>query len=99
VAQRAEQVMAIAQQRDARRVETARWQAEDATAKAERSAPALADALAEQEYRERAGITVEEDPQVPAQERLAAEQAERDDLDDDYSHDVAAAVEQDGIGY
>ena len=99
VAQRAEQVMAIAQQRDARRVETARWQAEDATAQAERSAPALADALAEQEYRERAGITVEEDPQVPARERLAAEQAERDDLDDDYSHDVAAAVEQDGIEY
>jgi len=89
--------MAVAQQRDARQVELARWQAQEATAQAEQSAPVLADALAEQRYREEMGITVEDDPAVLVQERLAAEQAEREELDDDYSNDLAVAVEQDGI--
>ena len=97
VAERAAQIMAVAQQRDARQVELARWQAQEATAQAEQSAPVLADALAEQRYREEMGITVEDDPAVLVQERLAAEQAERDELDEDYSHEPAVAVEQDGI--
>ncbi|HEY5150253.1 MAG TPA: hypothetical protein VIJ23_10600, partial [Mycobacterium sp.] len=97
VAERAAQIMAVAQQRDARQVKLAQWQAEQATAQAEQSAPMLADALAEQRYREEMGITVEEDPAVLVQERLAAEQAGREELDDDYSHDPAVAVEQDGI--